>query len=112
PALATIAAVLLLVPVLALPNPQDAVIAQQRVVREAADRQAERLEEVARDLETKGEDANDPRRQLAPVENDVRARIDPATEQRASAMTSLARSLSRAATGDQDANRDGDPDET
>ena len=52
-------------PVLALPNPQDAVIAQQRDVREAADRQAERLEELARDLETKGDKADDPRRQLA-----------------------------------------------
>ena len=48
-------------PVLALPNPQDAVIAQQRDVREAADRQAERLEELAHDLETKGDEADDPR---------------------------------------------------
>ncbi len=137
PAIAAMAAVALLVPVVALPNPQNAVIAERQEVREAADRQADRLEEIARDLETRGRDAEDPRtrlaeelrelarqlrdrpgelaanlRQLGAVESDVRARIDPATEQRASAMTSLARSLSRAATGDPDANRDGEPERT
>ena len=35
-------------PVVVLPNPQDAVIAQQRDVREAADRQADRLDDIAR----------------------------------------------------------------
>ena len=137
PAVAIVIAVALLVPVLAIPNPQDAVIAQAQDVREAADRQADRLEDLADELDGKGEDVDDPRKQLAEelrelalrlreqpgelaanlrelgsVENDVRARIDPATEQRASAMTSLARSLSRAATGNPDANRDGDPETT
>ena len=137
PALVALAAVALLVPVLGLPNPQDAVIAQQRDVRAAADRQADRLDELADELETKGRTTDDPRTQLAEelrelarqlrerpdelavnlrqigaVESDIRARIDPATEQRASAMTSLSRSLSRAATGNPDANRDGDPDKT
>ena len=46
------------------------------------------------------------------MESDVRARIGPASEQRASALTSLSRSLSRAATGSPDANRDGDPEKT
>ena len=61
PAIATLAAVALIVPVLALPNPQTAVIAQQRQVREAAERQAERIEAVARDLQDKGRTADDPR---------------------------------------------------
>ena len=34
-----------------LPNPQDLVIAQQREIREAADRQAERLDYLAEDLD-------------------------------------------------------------
>ena len=108
PALVALAAVALLVPVLGLPNPQDAVIAQQRDVREAADRQADRLDDLADELETKGRTTDDPRTQLAEelrelvrqlrdrpdelaanlrqigaVESDIRARIDPATEQRA-----------------------------
>ena len=65
PAIATIAAVALLVPVLALPNPQTAVIAKQRDVRDAAARQAERIEAVARDLQDKGRTADDPRTKLA-----------------------------------------------
>ncbi len=137
PAIAALAAVALLVPVLVLPNPQNAVIAKQRDVREAAERQAERLETVARDLQDKGRTSEDPRtrlaeelrelarqlrtkpddlaanlRQLGAVESDIRARIDPASEQRASSLTSLSRSLSRAATGNPDANRDGDPEMT
>ncbi|MEJ7697445.1 MAG: hypothetical protein WKF78_12690 [Candidatus Limnocylindrales bacterium] len=137
PAVVTLAAILVLVPVLVLPNPQDAVIAQQRDVREAADRQAERLDKLADELAVKGQTPEDPRtklaqelrdlarklrerptelatnlRQLASVESDVRARLDPSTEQKASALTSLSRALSRAATGDPQANRDGDPKKT
>ncbi|MBA2300333.1 MAG: hypothetical protein H0W22_06115, partial [Chloroflexi bacterium] len=137
PALASLASSVLLVGLLVLPNPQDLVIAQQRDVREAADRQAERLEDLADDLDAKGAEAADPRtelaeelrelarqlrerpdelavnlQQLGAVESEVRSRIDPSTEQRASAMTSLARSLSRAASGNPEANRDGDPEKT
>ena len=65
PAVAALAAGLLLVPVLALPNPQDAVIAQQQDIREAADRQADRLDDLAEDLDGRGEDVDDPRTQLA-----------------------------------------------
>ena len=43
------------------------------------------------------------------MEADVRAQIDPATEQRAAGLTSLSRALSSAATGKPDANKDGDP---
>ena len=123
PAVAPLAAAALLVPALLLPNPQDVVLAQQRGVREAADRQADRLEELAEDLDSKGGEAEDRGhssqrncgsdascvqrpdelalnlRQIGAVESEVRSRIDPSTEQRASAMTSLARSLSRAASG-------------
>ncbi len=137
PAIAAVVAALLLAPVLLIPNPQDAAIAQQRQVREAANQQAERLDDLAHELETKGADAQDPRTRLAQdlrdlarqlrdrpdqldvnlarlgsVEAAVRAQIDPATEQRAAAMTSLSRALSRAATGKPDANKDGDPKQT
>ena len=61
PAAVALVALLLLAPVLLLPNPQDAVIAQQQQIREAAERQAEAIDRVAQDLETKGADANDPR---------------------------------------------------
>ena len=121
-------------PVLLIPNPQDAVIAQQQQVREAAERQAEAIDKVAKELENKGADANDPRTRLAQelrdlaqqlrqrpndldvnlarlgaIETDVRAQIDPANEQRAASLMSLSRALSSAATGKPDANKDGDP---
>jgi hypothetical protein len=137
PAAAALVAALLLAPVLFLPNPQDIVIAQQQQLKEAAERQAERIDRVAEDLESKGEDANDPRTQLAEelrelalrlrehpedldanlarlgtIEDEVRAQIDPANEQRAASLASLSRQLSRAATGSPEANKDGDPEET
>ena len=42
----------------------------------------------------------------------MRAQLDPANEQRAASIASLARSLSRAATGNPQANPGGDPEET
>ena len=63
PAVGTLSAALLLAPVLLLPNPQrhrDRPAATE----EAAERQAERIDRVE-DLESKGQDANDPRTQLA-----------------------------------------------
>jgi hypothetical protein len=57
PAVVALAATALLVPVLILPNPQDAVLAQQRDVKQAAERQAERLDDIAKDLEEKGRTA-------------------------------------------------------
>ena len=65
PAVAIVVSALLLAPVLLMPNPQDAVIAQQRQVREAANQQAEQLDELAKELESKGADAQDPRTRLA-----------------------------------------------
>ncbi len=136
PVLVTLAAAALLVPVTLLPNPQDAVIAQRRQIGDEAQRQAERIDRVAADLETKGADVNDPRTRLADelhqlaaqlradptdldlnlaklgsVEDTVRSQLDPANEQRAASLASLARSLSRAATGDPQANAGGDPKE-
>ena len=136
PALIALIATALVAPALLLPNPQDVVIAQQREIREEAERQAERIDEVAKSLEGKGADANDPRTQLAEelrqlaerlrtnpgdldrnlaqlgaVEDDVRAQLDPANEQRAASLSSLSRSLSRSATGKPQANPGGDPKE-
>ena len=124
PAGILLAASLLLVPLTLLPNPQDAVLAQDQQVREEANEQADRIDEIAKDLESRGTDTDDPRSQLAEelrelarqlrqnpgdlkanlarvssVESDVRSQLDPANEQRASALSSLSRSLSRTATG-------------
>jgi hypothetical protein len=85
-----------------IPNPMDAVIAQNQEIREEAERQAERIDQIAKDLEGKGASADDPRTQLAEelrelaerlrdnpgdldknlaqlgsVEDDVRAQLDP-----------------------------------
>ena len=106
-----VVAALLLAPVLLLPNPQDAVIAQQRQVQEAANRQAERLDDLAEELERRArtptirgrsspQELRDLARQLrdqpdqldvnlarlGSIEDDVRAQIDPANEQRAASL--------------------------
>ncbi|HEX8025266.1 MAG TPA: hypothetical protein VF484_03585, partial [Candidatus Limnocylindrales bacterium] len=60
PAAAAAIAVLALAPVLLLPNPQDAVIAQDRQVREAAVAQAAKIDQVADQLAKKGTNPNDP----------------------------------------------------
>ncbi|MFL5776327.1 MAG: hypothetical protein ACJ76W_08640, partial [Chloroflexota bacterium] len=134
PAVTALAASILLVPLVLLPNPQDLAIAQDRSVRQEANEQAERIDEIAKDLETKGKDTQDPRSRLAEelrelarqlrqdpgdleanlarvssVESDVRSQLDPANEQRASSIASLSRALSRLATGKPEANNDGDP---
>src|SRR4029079_12226048 len=56
PATVALVAAMLWAPVTLLPNPQDAVIAQQQQVRQAAERQAERIDQVAEDLADKGGD--------------------------------------------------------
>ncbi len=65
PALAALIAAALVLPAILLPNPMDLVIAQNREVREEAERQAERIDEIAKDLEGKGAKAGDPRADLA-----------------------------------------------
>ena len=126
---------LLLVPALLLPNIQNDVLAQRERMRDAAQQQAERIEETANRLAT-GRTSPDPRADLAEelrrlarelrdrpedldqqlarlgsLEDALRSQIDPANEQRAAAITSLSRSLSRAATGS-DSNPQGDPQKT
>ena len=121
-------------PAVLLPNPQDAAIAANRQVRDEANRQAQRIDEVAKDLADKGANAEDPRTrlseelrqlaarlranpgdldlnlsQLGSLEDEVRAQLDPSNEQRAASIASLSRSLSRAATSNPQANAGGDP---
>src|SRR5207244_3411626 len=123
PAIVALVGVIVLVPLIFLPNPQDTAIAAARQLRNEANRQADKIDEVAKDLEHKGADSNDPRTKLAQelrelakqlrerpadlelnlatlgsVESDLRAQLDPATEQRASSLASVSRALSRAAT--------------
>src|SRR4029079_17608676 len=118
-----VVASLLMLPLVLLPNPQDAAIAQSQTIRDEANHQAERIDEIAKDLESKGTDPEDPRKRLAQelrelsrqlrqnpgdlkanlarvssVESGVRSQLDPANEQRASSLGALSRSLSRAAT--------------
>ena len=137
PALAALIAAALVLPAILLPNPMDLVIAQNREVREEAERQAERIDEIAKDLEGKGAKAGDPRAdlaeelralaerlrvnpgdldrnlaQLGSVEDEVRSQLDPANEQKAASIAALSRALSRASTGNPQANPGGDPKET
>ncbi|MEO8273100.1 MAG: hypothetical protein ABI620_03455, partial [Chloroflexota bacterium] len=134
PAGMALVAVLALAPVILLPNIQNLAIAQAREVREEAKTQADRLEQLAHELDAKGASADDPRTKLAKelrdlakqlrehpdqldanlaslgsIEASLRAQLDPANEQRAAALSALSRGLSRAATGNAQANPDGDP---
>ena len=123
PAGTAILAAALMIPAVLLPNPMDLVIQQNRQVREEAQHQADRIEEIAKDLEGRGANANDPRTQLSQelrelaqrlrsnpgdldrnlaqlgsVEDSVRSQLDPANEQRAASLAALSRALSRSAT--------------
>lgn len=136
PAAAILVMMLALGPVLFLPNFQNVAIAQNRAVREEANAQAVKLDRLAEDLENKGGKTDDPRTQLAQelrdlakqlranpndlntnlaklgaVEAALRNQLNPASEQRAAALATLSRGLSRSATGKQGANPDGKPDE-
>ncbi|HEX2626684.1 MAG TPA: hypothetical protein VHL56_07230, partial [Candidatus Limnocylindrales bacterium] len=135
PAAIAVLAVFALAPVLLIPNPQNAAIAQAREVREEAKSQAERLEQLAKELEKEGASTNDPRTQLAQqlrdlakqlrehpdqldvnlaklgsIEAALRSQLDPANEQRAAALSALSRGLSRAASGNPQANPEGNTD--
>ncbi len=132
-ALVAIVAALVVAPALLLPNPQDAVIARDQAVRDAAQAQAARIDEAARQLAAKGTTPTDPRsklseelRQLAEqlrqkpgdlqanlaklgaVQDAIGAQLDPSNEQRASALAAAARALSQTATGNPQANPDAD----
>ena len=133
-AAATVVGLVLLVPLLLLPNPQDQRIADDRRLREVAALQADKVERIAYDLAAKARTPDDPRAQVAQqlkdlakllrdhpgdldaalakvgsVEGQLRAQIDPSIEQRAAALASLSRGLSNAAAGRPDANKAGDP---
>ncbi|MEI7744857.1 MAG: hypothetical protein WCK58_14055, partial [Chloroflexota bacterium] len=137
PALVALVAMALVVPAILLPNPMDLVITRNQQVRQEAQRQADKIDKIAKDLQAKGADANDPRTQLSEelrklaeklrnnpgeldmnlaqlgaVEDNVRAQLDPANEQKAASLAALSRSLSRTATGDPKANPGGDPKTT
>ncbi|MDP9244737.1 MAG: hypothetical protein M3O77_06610, partial [Chloroflexota bacterium] len=134
PAAMALVALIVLAPVVLLPNPQDVAIAQARAVREEAKAQADRLDKLADDLQKDGASADDPRTKLAKelrdlarqlrdnpdqldanlaklgsIEAALRAQLDPANEQRAAALSALSRGLSQAATGKPQANPNGDP---
>src|SRR6266511_3125904 len=88
----------------------DRVGAKTQDPNDTRTRLARDLRDLALQLRTPDDlDANLAR--LGSVEDAIRASLDPSTEQRASALTALSRSLSQAATGEQAANRDGDPKE-
>ncbi len=127
-------AALLVLPAVLLPNPQSAVLAQRERQTAAAEQEARRLDETARELEegattpdARTETAEELRRlarelrerpqdldaqlaRLGSLEDAIRSRLDPRTEQRAAAISTLSRSLSRAATGT-DSNPAGDPEQ-
>ena len=116
----------------ALPNPQDAVIARDRAIRDEARAQAQRVDQAAHQLASRAETPSDPRSKLAEemrqfaeqlrqnpgdpqanlaklgaVEDDIRSQLDPSSEQRASVLATVARALSRTATKDPLANPEG-----
>ncbi|MFH0750202.1 MAG: hypothetical protein V2B17_00025, partial [Chloroflexota bacterium] len=135
PALITLFAAALLVPLAFVANPMDQRIAQDRAIREEATQTAQRIDRLAEQLERQGRTVEDPRSRLARdlrdlakgmrddpgaldrnlarlggVEASVREQLDPSNEERAAALASLSRGLSRAATGDAKANPGGDPE--
>src|SRR6185503_19646924 len=64
PAGMAFAALIALAPVLLLPNPQNAIIAQAREVREEAKEQADRIDKLADELAQQGTSPDDPRTRL------------------------------------------------
>ena len=121
----------------AWPNPLDDIVNQQRASREAAERVAERVEEVADEVADENAESPDPRREelerqlrelarqlredgadreatlarIGSVQEELSRLADPESPQRDAALTQLARSASQAATGEEEANDQGDPEE-
>jgi hypothetical protein len=135
PAAVALVATVLIVPLLILPNAQDAAIAQARANRDEAQKQAARIDEVAKDLERKdaaGRSADARRGELRDLAAELRNHPGPrgqprearlgrgvgpfparsGNERRASALTALNRSLSRTASGSSEANPNGDAKQT
>ncbi|MGI8929706.1 MAG: hypothetical protein ACR2F5_00190, partial [Candidatus Limnocylindria bacterium] len=121
----------------AWPNPQDDLINQRRTAREAAERVAERIEELAEELGEENVDNPDPRREeleerlrelarqlreqgddreatlarIGSVQEELSRQTDPQAAERDAALTQLARAASRAATSDEQANPEADPEQ-
>ncbi|HEX9610026.1 MAG TPA: collagen-like protein, partial [Candidatus Limnocylindria bacterium] len=121
----------------AWPNPQDDVIAQRRAAREAAERVAERVEDVAEEVGEENVENPDPRREelerqlrelaeqlreqgddreatlarIGSVQEQLSRQTDPQAAERDAGLTQLARAASRAATGDEQANPQGEPEQ-
>jgi hypothetical protein len=119
----------------AWPNPQNDILDQRRASREAAERVAERVEQVADEVGEKNVENPDPRREelerqlrelarqlreqgadreatlarIGSVQEELSRMTDPMAAERDAALSQLARSTSRAATDDDDANPVGDP---
>ncbi|MBA3689032.1 MAG: hypothetical protein H0W81_09415, partial [Chloroflexi bacterium] len=126
----------LLVVLVAWPNPQDALLRDRQAARDASREVAQRIEEVAREAEQQGA-TPDPRRdalveqlrrlarqlrEAGDDRQDVLARIGAVQEQLArltdpqaavkdAGLTQLAQQISKAASGKQDANPEGDLDQ-
>ncbi|MDQ3448764.1 MAG: hypothetical protein M3432_06265, partial [Chloroflexota bacterium] len=124
----------LIVPALVLPNPQSAILAAREEQRDAAEQQARRLDQtadrlatgretpdpradvaeelrrLAKSLRDRPEDLDDHLARLGSMEDALRSRLESGAEQRAAAVSSLSRSLSRLATGS-DSNTAGDPEQ-
>ena len=121
----------------AWPNPQDDIIDQRRAARDAAERVAEEIEDVAdevgeenvenpderreelerqlrelaRELREQGADREATLARIGSVQEALSRMADPQAAERDAGLTQLARSASRAATGDEEANQEGDPEE-
>ncbi|HEX2222090.1 MAG TPA: hypothetical protein VHK06_06150 [Candidatus Limnocylindria bacterium] len=136
PSAITAVAAALLVVLVAWPNPQEGVLRDRAATRDAARDVAERVEEVADDAERRGAETPDPRRdrlveelrrlarqlrdeaddrqavvaRIGAVAQELSRMTDPRAAERDAGLTSLARATSRAASGDQEANPEGDPE--
>ena len=121
----------------AWPNPQDDIIDQRRAAREAAEDVAERVEDLADEIAEENAQNPDPRRdelerelrelieqlrdagadreaalaRIGSVQEALARMSDPQATERDAALSQLARSVSRAATGDEEANQDGEAED-
>jgi hypothetical protein len=121
----------------AWPNPQDDLLDQRRAAREAAERVAERVEDEAEEIAEENVENPDPRREelerelrelarqlheqgddreatlarIGSVQEELSRMADPQAAEQDAALSQLARAASRAATGDEEANPEGDPEQ-
>ena len=129
--------VLLLMVLIVWPNPLDAVIRDRQAARDASRDVAERIEEVADEAERQGAETPDPRRdelieqlrrlarqlrdggddrqdalaKIGSVQEQLARLTDPQAALKDAGLTQLARQISQAATGKQEANEDGDAEQ-